>query len=184
MKPEHAEKTGSNGIVHAVGATVCTMIVAAAVYAFVTPIVRDRQDAAIQLARLSAVTAELEQAAGVNRGLQSQLGRVRDSVRERMVTLTPPQELNRRLAELTSISLDLGLTPESIQPRESVRGPVTLIQPIRFEVSGPIEAVYELLGKFDAEHPDLHAESLTIEHTGPGTVRMRTVLSWLTAPPG
>jgi Tfp pilus assembly protein PilO len=183
MKPGAKESSGSNAAVHAVGGAVCLVIIAAAVYAFVTPIVRARHEAGLQLARLSAVTAELDQAAGVNRGLEGQLVRVRTSVEERMVPLTPAQELNRRLAELTTICLDHGLIPEAIQPRETVRGPVTLIQPIRFEVSGPIGSVYELLGKFDREHPDLHAESLTIEHTGPGTVRMRTVLLWLTAPP-
>lgn len=184
MKPAIPAGTGSNAIVHAAGAAVCAVIIAAAVYAFVTPIIRTRHDAGLQLARLAAVSRELDQAAGVNRGLEAQLARLRSSVDERMVTLTPPHELNRRLAELTTISIEHGLTPEAIQPRETVRSPVTLIQPIRFEVSGPIQSVYDLLARFDREHPDLHAESLTIEHTGPGTVRMRTVLSWLTAPPG
>lgn len=183
MKPVPGESTGSNAAIHAVGATVCTLTIAAAVYAFVTPIVRARHEAGLELARLSAVTAELDQAAGVNRGLAAQRDRVKASVDTRMVALTPPQELNRRLAELTTICLDHGLTPEAIQPQESKRSAVTLVQPIRFEVSGQLGSVYELLGTFDREHPDLHAESLTIEHTGPETVRMRTVLSWLTAPP-
>lgn len=183
MKPSAPNANGSNTIVHAVGATVCAVIIAAAVYAFVTPIIRARHEAGLQLARLSTVSSELDQAAGVNRGLEAQLVRLRTSVEERMVPLTPPQELNRRLAELTTICVDHGLTPEAIQPREAVRSPVTLIQPIRFEVSGPIQSIYELLARFDRDHPDLHAETLTIEHIGPETVRMRTVLSWLTAPP-
>ncbi len=184
MSAEAHGKHGSTATVHAAGATVCIAMVALAVYTFVAPIIRARHEAGASLARLSEVTAELERTAGVNRGLEDQIDRVRSSVESRMVPLTPPQELNRRLAQLTSICLEHGLTPDAIQPRDAVRGPVVLVQPIRFEVSGPIEAVYALLGAFDRDHPDLHAESLTIEHTGPGTVRMRTVLSWLTSSAG
>ena len=175
--------TPSNTPVHAVGGLICAVIVAVAAYAFVTPLVRERHHDALQLARLTEVISTLDQATGVNRGLESQVARVRDSVEARMVKLTPQQELNRRLAELTTICIEHGLTPDAIQPREVVRSPITVIQPIRFEVSGTLESVYELLGLFDREHPDLHAETLIIEHSGPGTVKMRTVLSWLTAPP-
>ncbi len=183
MKPTVPSGPGSNTIVHVAGGVVCAVIVAAAAYAFVTPIVRARYESSVQLARLATVSEELSRTVGVSRGLENQRDRLRDSVRERTVALTPAQDLNRRLADLTDLCLASGLTPEVIQPRQPVRGPVTLIQPIRFEVSGPIASIYELLGRFDQDHPDLHADALTLEYTGPGIVRMRTDLSWFTAPP-
>lgn len=181
MKPA-APASGSNMIIHTVGGVVCAVIVSAAIYAFVTPIVRARHESNLQLARLSTVSEELAQVVSVNRGLESQRDRLAASVQARAMTLIPAQDLNRRLADLTNLCLENGLSPEVIQPRESRRGSVTVIQPIRFEVSGPVDSIYELLGRFDRDHPDLHADALTIEHTSPGTVRMRTVLSWFTAP--
>ncbi len=181
MTPARPAMT-SNGPIHLVGAAVCLALVAAAAYTVVTPVVKARAESKAQLARLSSVSAELAQVAQVNRTLEAQLERTSASVEARMVTLVPAQDLNRRLAELTTLCLDRGLTPEVIQPREPVNGAVTPIQPIRFETSGPAEAVFGLLGLFENDHPDLHLDTLTLEHVGPQTVRLRTTLSWLTAP--
>lgn len=169
--------------VHAAGAGVCVLMVSLSAFMFLMPGVRARAESREQFARLAAVSKELEVATGTNRAISAQGDSLDESIRARAITLSPPEDLNRRLAELNRVLLDLGLTPEAIHPRDTVRGGITPVIPIRVEVTGAFETVYGLLGVLDTDFPDLHVEPVTFEYLGPGTVRMRAVLSWLTAPP-
>ena len=166
--------------IHAAGAAACVAIVAVAAAVFVVPGMKSNKENRERFAALSAATERLENAARANRSLNAEAERLAESVSDRMVDLSPPENLNRVLAELTDLCLARGITPEVIQPREPVPDPIAPSIPIRFEVSASLDRVYALLGVFEYEHPDLHVRGITIEHIGPETVRMRTVLSWLT----
>lgn len=170
--------------IHLAGGGACAGIVAAAAVLVLLPGVRSRQEASAQFDRLEEVSLQLENAARSNRALSSQIQRVSESVESRRVPLDPQSELNRRLAALTAVCMEAGLTPESIQPQTPITGGVTAVVPIRFEVNGSPEAIYGLIGLFDDAHADMHLRSLTIEHVGPGTMRLRTVLDWHTAADG
>jgi Tfp pilus assembly protein PilO len=174
--------SAANRRVHLVGTLACCAMLAGSAVVFLLPGFKSRQQAGVQLTRLTAVAEELDAAARANHSLKAQVDKARESVESRMVRLVPAEDLNRRLAELTTLCLDHGLTPEVLQPLDRRSGGVSPILPIRFEVSGPLDGVYRLMGSFDDHHPDLHLESIAIEHTGPRTVRMRTVLLWLAAP--
>ncbi len=183
MKPAKPTRTGSNASLHAIGTLSCLTIVAAAAALFFIPTMKTRASAKAQLAELAEINQTLDQSAQTNRELNAHLRQLRERVESRGIVLSPAQDLNRRLAELTSLTIEHGLVPEFIQPREAIQVRGARFQPIRYEVTGSPAAVYGLLGRFDREHPDLHLETVTIEYTGPETVRLRTVLSWLVAPP-
>lgn len=168
--------------VHLAGAGACVLVVAAASGLFFVPTVRAAKASQAASDALNATTASLAQAADLNRSLNAQIERLESSLAPRRVEMTGIDDLNRRLAELTGLCVENGLTPEVIQPREVATGGVTPVVPIRFEVTGTTEAVFGLLGLFDAEFPDLHILQLSLDHTAPGVVRLRCVLSWLTRP--
>lgn len=168
--------------VHVLGAVFCAVMVGVSAAMFLIPGVKSRAVATAEVERLSAVSQELDRAAGTVGALQSQLDKLARNVEVRDVTLFPESDLNRRLAVLNTLSLELGLTPEVIQPGQRVQGKLTPEIPIRYEVLGSVGDIYGLLGIFDRQFPDLHLRGITIEHTGPETVRLRTVLSWMTAP--
>lgn len=170
--------------IHMVGMAACAGIVAAAAVVFLLPGIKASNESRAQVARLEAVSRELDTAARTNRALAAQVQKLSDSVEARRVPLSTYADLNRRLADLTKVCLDHDLTPESIQPQPVVPGGVTTIVPIRFEVSGSPADVYGIIGLFDHEHPDMHLGSLTIEHAGPETLRLRTVLDWHTTAGG
>ncbi|MCC5822594.1 MAG: hypothetical protein LAT64_03345 [Phycisphaerales bacterium] len=180
MTEERAQIVRATRPIHAVGTAVCISIVVGAAFVFLVPGMKSRQETREQFDRLAAATERLEAAARSNRSLNAEAARLSESVESRMVTLRPADQLNRVLADLTDLCLSHGVVPEVIQPRDLVPDPVTPIIPIRFEITGRLDVVYELLGVFESQHPDLHLRSITLEHTGPETVRMRTVLSWLT----
>jgi len=182
MKDPRRKPAGSSTSVHAIGALSCVTIMAAAAALFLIPTLKARAIARSQLAELAEISHRLDQVAQANRDLNALARQLRERVDSRGITLAPPQDLNRRLAELTSLTIEQGLVPEFIQPREPVQSRGARFQPIRYEVTGSPAGIYELLGRFDREHPDLHLESVTIEYTSPETIRLRTVLSWLTAP--
>lgn len=168
--------------VHAVGALVCAVVIATAIGTVMVPRLRADREHRDRLTRFEAVTASLGQASAVDAALESQVRELRGSVQARRVDLTHTDELNRRLADLTTVLGASGLSVETLQAGERFPvGPV-IAMTIRLDGTGPLEQVYELLGVFDRDEPDLHIESLVIEHTGPGTVRLRAILRWLTAP--
>lgn len=170
--------------IHLAGAAACAAVVGAAAVVFLLPGVKARQEVQARVARLEAVSEQLDTAARTNRALAAQVQRLEESVDARRVPLSTFADLNRRLAELTSVCLDNGLNPESIQPQPALKGGVTSVVPIRFEVSGRPEAVYGIIGLFDREHPDMHLRTITIEHVGPEILRLRTVLDWHTTAGG
>ena len=182
MNQPNPSRSGSNAPVHAIGTLACLTIVAAAAALFFVPTLKARASAKAQLAELADINQKLDQAAEVNRSLKAQRDQLRERVDSRGIVLAPAQDLNRRLAELTSLTIDHGLVPEFIQPRESIQARGATFVPIRYEITGSPDAIYGILAQFDQEHPDLHLETITLEYTGPETVRLRTVLSWLTAP--
>ena len=177
---QRSEIQAASRPIHIIGATACVAIIAVAAAVFVVPGMKSRKQTHEQFAALAAATERLEAAARTNRALNAEAERLAESLEDRMVTLRTPDQLNRVLAELTELCLAQEITPEIIQPREAVPDPIAPTVPIRFEVTGSLERVYALLGHFENERPDLHVRSITIEHIGPETVRMRTVLSWLT----
>lgn len=182
MTPTDASLRTAARPVHLAGAGVCLLVIAAASGLFFVPTVRAAKASQEASQALATTTAALGQAAGMNRTLTAQIEQIEASLAPRRVVLIGIDDLNHRLAELTTLCVENGLTPEVIQPREAVTGGVTITVPIRFEVTGNLETIFGLLGLFDARFPDLHIQQLSIEHTAPGVARLRSVLSWLTKP--
>jgi|TARA_R110000782_G_scaffold20675_19_gene55923 Tfp pilus assembly protein PilO len=184
MSDESKQISHASRPIHLAGTAACAGVVAAAAVLFLLPGVKARKALQAQEVRLGSVNAQLDSAAKTNRALATQVQRLEESVETRRVPLSTFADLNRRLAELTSVCLDRGLAPESIQPQPARAGGVTTVVPIRFEVSGTPDDVYEIIGLFDREHPDMHLGSITIEYVGPETLRLRTVLDWHTTAGG
>lgn len=182
MNNEHTALNAATRPVHIAGLGASLLVIAAASGLFLIPTLRAARASSERDAELVTLTGSLDQVAGMNRTLTVQIEQLEASLGPREVRLTGINELNARLAELTNLCVESDLTPEVIQPRESVAGGVTVVVPIRFEVLGSLEAVDELLRVFDDRFPDLHIRQMSIEHTGPGLVRFRSVLSWLTDP--
>jgi Tfp pilus assembly protein PilO len=179
------EKTGLNSAtrpVHLVGFGACVLVVAAASALFLVPSLRAARASNAATVELATLTGSLVQAAGMNRALTAQIEQLEASLRTRGVALDGIDELNGRLADLTTLCVENGLIPEIIQPRQAITDGPTTVVPIRFEVLGSLGALDHLLGVFDERFPDLHIQELTIEHTGPETLRLRSVLWWLTKP--
>ena len=168
--------------VHAVGATLCLAIVAASVSIGVYPMMRSRAAERTEIARLAQVRADRSRVGEEYTALNASLQRVRSENAARWVDLAGERQLNLRMAEITTMLAAEGFDIQALRADDPVSGAVVSHIPIRLEVLGPLGRATELLASLDRDYPDLHCETINLEHTGPETVRLRLDIRWLLAP--
>lgn len=168
--------------VHGIGAAVCLTIVAGAVFVGVFPTMRARAAERTEIARLEQVRSDRTRVGEEYAALSESLRKVRADNASRWVDLRGERQLNMRMADLTTLLTDRGFEIQALQAADVQVGPVVARIPIRLEVLGPLADAINLLGTLDEDYPDLHCETINIEHTGPESVRLRLNLRWLLAP--
>jgi hypothetical protein len=169
-------------LIHIAGGGLCLLILGSASALGVIPAIRAHEFQQGKRFQLTTINSELDQAGDAHVQLLSEIELMRQSIRSRDVVLTPAAQINSLMSELTQRIEALGLTLVTLQAGSIQPGEPTALSKIQLWVEGPLERVIGMIEELDREHPDLHFHELSIEHVGPGTVRMRSAVGWLVGP--
>ncbi len=168
--------------VHGLGAAACLTIVAGAAFIGVFPTTRARAAERTEIARLEQVRADRVRVGEEYAALSQSLDAVRAENASRWVDLRGERQLNMRMADLTTMLTDRGFDIQALQAGDVEPGAVVSRIPIRLEVLGSLANGMNLLETLDRDYPDLHCDTINIEHTGPESIRLRLNMRWLLAP--
>lgn len=168
--------------IHAGFATAAVLVVGSAGAIGVIPAHRAQVEQRTQRSELLSVNENLDTVGAVYASLEDRVAELENRIESYGYVLTSARDLNRRLSDLTRLFESQSLEIGSLQPQALVSGEKVSHIPLRIEVSGPLESLLRLLDTFEDSYPDLHIDSLTLEFSGPESLRLRMSVRWFVAP--
>ncbi|GEM_PF-3236369 len=177
-KPNGSVKQGTTAI-HLAGAGACCVILAGASALGVVPAVKAHNADQVVRDQLSSVSLELDELGAAHMRLIERVERERAAVESRDVALSTPDGVNRLMADLTGMFESMGLAILVLQPRPVEAAEPLSESPVQVAIQGTLAQVLDLFARLDAQHPDIHVRSVSMNHVGPGTIQVRAEFRWL-----
>lgn len=168
------------------GAAVCAALTVMAYVAVVDPLVQAQASQRVERTELSVRQERLtKQAAAVSLLAQDLANMKKAAAGLPEFTTVPPQQSNQRLADLTHLASEWGLTVDELRTAEPIPGDRFQIVPIHLSGSGTFQHCTSFLHRLRATFPDTAVSNLKIakqpgmppEHT-----MFRFQLAWYAAP--
>ncbi|MDX9912143.1 MAG: type 4a pilus biogenesis protein PilO [Phycisphaerales bacterium] len=173
-------------VIHAGGVAIIACVAGAWYALALGPLENARAHAHAEAGELSREQASMEQLRDQHRLLSAEHDRLREQLDERIDVL-PRSRMNERLAGLTSLATEYGLTIDELTPKEGiVRGALAEV-PINARVRGGYADVSRFIGALHDRTPDIDVRGFDIEGTparGSEDVRAVFALAWYADPAG
>ncbi|XAL98860.1 hypothetical protein OT109_14875 [Phycisphaeraceae bacterium D3-23] len=176
------ETTQPTWPVHAIGASVCAVVLGAGYMLGVVPLL----SAGDSPTDLSAAVREAEQQAAlqdaVTQRLSDELGNSEVELASRPMQLVQSTHANRRVAELSAMAHEYGLTLASTQPGGETMMSYYAFVPVVIGGEGKLGDFVRFLGALHSRFPDMGVQGFEIVRDPLGGGRFTLGLNWFVEP--
>jgi len=151
------------------------------------PIFRRHAEQGSRQAELDAEFAKADRLEQTQVSLGEQVARVRKAVAECKLELKPAAHANRRIAAISALAAETGLTIDDIQPGVVASGARYRMVPITLAGKGTYVTCVTFLHRLHEAYPDTGLASMVLQNAsedpaGPPAARFRFELLWYAAP--
>lgn len=168
-------------LIDAGGLGVCLALSAALYFVAVRPVLDEQVQRAAQAAELTEQKREAADLAAALADRRQTLMQTERQVAERSLKLMPLARLNHRLATVTSLANDCGLSLDRIEPGQSVPSTHYVSVPINLSGRGTYLATTQFLERMHEQWPDLAVASLDLRGSARGESDFVLQLLWFAA---
>jgi len=172
--------------VYAAGAGVCAAISIILWFVVLSSALQQREVRRFNAAELSSRRQKAGEVAGALATLRRKSDAVEKSLRKTAIRLEPAGLVNDRLAKLTDLAHESGLSVDEVQPGRTTDGPHYQTVVLKLAGSGSYPACAKFLHKLHDSFPDTGIRTMETSNTSPNPlspqVAFRVDLLWYAAP--
>ena len=172
--------------VYAAGAAVCAFVSAVLWFAVLSSALQQRAARHARAAELRDRRHKAGETAGALAALRRKSASVEKSLQKTALRLEPAALVNDRLARLTDLANECGLSVDEVQPGKTTDGPHFQTVALHLAGSGSYPACAKFLHRLHDDFPDTRVRTMETANTSPNPlvpqVAFRVDLLWYAAP--